>query len=234
MIYYYQQQENFTDPDLIRGSWTPFTWVEKYNYFFNGPFNRSEVALTFDDGPDPNFTPVILDKLAKYGVKATFFLLAENIEKWPEMARRIVTEGHIVGNHSYSHPKSTGLDMDEFKHEISKSDELLKFVSGYRPRFFRPPYGDINEEQLHWLTGQGIITIQWTVDTNDWRGLTGAEIAKTVQGAVYPGSIVLQHNADGVPLEGTVDALDLFIPQLQAKGVRFVTLPEMFGVPKDR
>jgi len=230
----FYQQSSIFHPHLVRGSWTPFSWVEKYHYLFNGPFNRAEVALTFDDGPDPNFTPAILDKLAKYGVKATFFLLGENAEKWPDMARRIVAEGHVIGNHTYSHPKSAGLSMEEFKHEIGKSDELLKTLAGYRPRFFRPPYGDINEEQLYWLTQQGVVTIQWSVDTNDWRGLSGEEIAKTVQAGVYPGSIVLQHNADGVPLQGTVDSLDLFIPQLQSKGVRFVTLSEMFGITKER
>jgi len=222
------------NPSLVRGSWTPFTWVEKYNYLFNGPFNRAEVALTFDDGPDPYFTPAILDKLAKYGVKATFFLLGENAEKWPDMARRIVAEGHIIGNHTYAHPKSTNLSLNDFKADFERAECVIEQLAHYKPKFFRPPYGAIDEEQLNWLTQQGVITIQWSVDTNDWQGLSGEEIAKIVVTDVYPGSIVLQHNADGVPLQGTVEALDLFIPQLQSKGVRFVTLPEMFRITKER
>ena len=228
------QQLTDVELNLFRGSWTPFAWVEKYLYVFNGSYDRAEVALTFDDGPDPYFTPAILEKLAQYGIKATFFLLGENAEKYPEMARQIVTEGHVVANHTYSHPKSSGISLEAFKHEIGSSDELLNILAGYRPRFFRPPYGDINEEQLAWLTSQGFVTVQWSVDTDDWRGLSGEEIATKVQGGVYPGSIVLQHNAEGVPLQGTIEALDLFIPQLQAKGVKFVTLPEMFGVSRER
>ena len=238
--YFYQQLVDFhnqmtqVERFLVRGSWTPFLWVEKYLYVFNGSYNKAEIALTFDDGPDPKFTPAILEKLAKYGVKATFFLLGENTEKWPDIAQRIVAEGHVVANHSYTHPKSSTISLADFQSEIGMSDELLNQLVGYRPRFFRPPYGDINEEQLAWLTSEGMITVQWSVDTNDWRGLAGAEIAKTVGANAYPGSIVLQHNADGVPLQGTVDSLDLFIPQLKDKGVRFVTLPEMFGTTKER
>lgn len=82
---------------LFRGSWTPFNWVEKYNYAFSGPYHKADVALTFDDGPDSTFTPAILDVLKKYGVKATFFLLGRNIKKYPELVERIAKEGHAIG-----------------------------------------------------------------------------------------------------------------------------------------
>lgn len=237
--YYYQQPVQFLPRntqtiDESRGSWTPFSWVEKYNYRFNGPENKAEIALTFDDGPDPDFTPTILEKLAKYNVLATFFLLGENAEKYPEIAKDIVAAGHIIGNHTYTHPKSTKLDLDSFKHEVGQADELLTTLSGYRPKFFRPPYGDIDAEKLEWLTKQELFTVQWNLDTDDWRGLSADVITQKVASGAYPGSIVLQHNAKGVPLQGTVDALDLFIPQMQAKGVRFVTLPEMFSTTKER
>jgi len=214
----------------FRGSWTPFDWVEKYSYAFSGPYNRAEVALTFDDGPDARFTPAILDALEKYDVKATFFLLGSNIEKYPDLVKRIAKEGHLIGNHTYSHPKLTDVSDETYHQEIEKTDALIQSLVGYKPRFFRPTYGAINENQVRWATEQGMMVIQWSIDTLDWKGFSGEKIAGTIGANVFPGSIVLQHNADGVPLQGTVDALDLFIPQFQKKGVRFVALTEMFGL----
>ena len=217
-----------------RGSWTPFSWVEKYHYAFSGPYYKAAIALTFDDGPDPVFTPQILDKLKKYGVKATFFLLGENIEKFPEIAKRIDAEGHVIGNHTYSHPNLTQVSDEEYRHQIQKTDEIIQNLVGYKPRFFRPTYGAINENQVQWATEQRMMVIQWSIDTLDWKGLSAEQITETVIANVLPGSIILQHNAPGVPLQGTVDALDQVIPQLQTKGAKFVTLPEMFGLTKER
>jgi len=216
--------------DKFRGSWTPFGWVEKYNYAFSGPFHKGEVALTFDDGPDLTFTPAILDKLKKHGVKATFFLLGSNIEKYPDLVKRMAMEGHLIGNHTYSHPKLTEVSDEVYHQEIERTDALIQSLVGYKPRFFRPTYGAINENQVKWATDQGMMVIQWSIDTLDWKGLSVEKIAQTVESGALPGSIVLQHNADGVPLEGSVGALDQFIPSLQKKGVRFVTLSEMFGL----
>jgi len=217
-----------------RGSWTPFPWVEKYNYAFSGPYNKGAVALTFDDGPDPVFTPAILDKLKKHGVKATFFLLGTNIEKFPELVKRIAAEGHVIGIHTYDHPNLTQVTKEEYTYQIGKSDGLIQSLVGYKPKFFRPPYGEIKEDQIKWATEQGMIVIQWSIDTLDWQGLSPEQITNTVIANVLPGSIILQHNAPGVDLQGTVDALDQLIPQLQNKGVNFVTLPEMFGTTKER
>jgi len=217
-----------------RGTWTPFAWVEKYNYAFSGPYNKAEIALTFDDGPDPVFTPQILDKLQKYGVKATFFLLGANIEKYPEIVKRIADEGHAIGNHTYSHPKLTEVSDEDYHYQIQKADELIQNLVGYKPKFFRPTYGAINESQVQWATEKGMMVVQWSIDTLDWKGLSAEEITQTVLTEILPGSIILQHNALGVPLQGSVDALDQIIPQLQGMGARFVTLPEMFGTTKER
>jgi peptidoglycan/xylan/chitin deacetylase (PgdA/CDA1 family) len=217
-----------------RGSWTPFTWVEKYNYAFSGPYNTPAVALTFDDGPDPVFTPLILDKLKKYGVKATFFLLGTNIEKFPEIVNQISVEGHLIGNHTYSHPRLTDITDEEYHYQIHKTDELIQQLVGYKPKFFRPPYGVIEESQLKWANEQGMMVTQWSIDTLDWQGLDAEKITQTVMANVLPGSIILQHNAPDVPLQGSVDALDQIIPQLQAKATRFVTLSEMFNTTLNR
>ena len=233
--YYKKIHQNISGyVNIFRGSWTPFNWVEKYNYAFNGPSDKGWLALTFDDGPDPDFTPAILDKLKKYDVKATFFLLGNNIEKYPEIAKRIAEEGHVIGNHTYSHPNLTQVSDEVYHDEIKKADELIKKYAGYYPRFFRPTYGAINENQVAWATNEKMMIIQWSVDTLDWEGKSAEEISRTVAGNALPGGIILQHNASGVPLQGSVEALDLIIPQMKNKGVTFVTLAEMFNKSANR
>ncbi|WP_020061978.1 peptidoglycan-N-acetylglucosamine deacetylase [Bacillus sp. 123MFChir2] len=218
----------------VRGSWTPFSWVEKYAYAFTGPYNKAEVALTFDDGPDLIYTPQVLNKLKKHGVKATFFLLGENAERYPEVVKRIVNEGHIIGNHTYNHPNLIKIDDKQYHEQMLKTEKILQNLTGYAPKFFRPPYGIINENQMKWATEQNFMIIQWSVDTLDWKGLNAKEITNKVLGNSFPGSILLQHTAPGGNLQGSVDALDHFIPNLISNGARFVTLPNMFHTSKQR
>lgn len=218
----------------FRGSWTPFSWVEKYAYAFSGPYNKAEIALTFDDGPDLVYTPQILNKLKNYGVKATFFLLGENAERYPNMVKRIVQEGHIVGNHTYNHPNLLKVSDEEYQNQIRKTEEILRKLIGYDPKFIRPPYGIITENQLRWATEQNFMIVQWSVDTLDWKGLSADKITDNVLGNAFPGSVLLQHSAPGGHLQGSVDALDRIVPELTAKGARFVTLPNMFHTSKQR
>ncbi|MGG0275857.1 peptidoglycan-N-acetylglucosamine deacetylase [Bacillus rhizoplanae] len=220
--------------EATRGSWTPFPWVEEYAYAFAGPYNKSEVALTFDDGPDLLYTPQVLDKLKKHSVKATFFLLGENAERYPEVVKRIVNEGHIVGNHTYNHPNLAKVSDEQYHEQILKTENILQKLIGYSPKLFRPPYGIINEDQVKWATEQNFMIIQWSVDTLDWKGLNAEIITNTVLGNTFPGSILLQHSAPGGKLQGSVNALDQFIPDLTSKGARFVTLPKMFNTSKQR
>ncbi|MEI2315855.1 peptidoglycan-N-acetylglucosamine deacetylase [Bacillus paramobilis] len=217
-----------------RGSWTPFFWVEKYAYAFSGPYNKAEVALTFDDGPDLEFTPKILDKLKQHNVKATFFLLGENAEKFPNVVKRIANEGHIIGNHTYSHPNLAKVNDAEYRNQIIKTEEILNRLAGYAPKFIRPPYGEILENQLKWATEQDFMIVQWSVDTVDWKGVSAETITNNVLGNSFPGSVILQHSTPGGRLQGSVDALDKIIPQLKTKGARFVTLPSMFQTSKER
>lgn len=211
---------------FIRGSWTPFSWVESYSYLFSGPFNKPEIALTFDDGPDEIYTPQVLDQLRIYGAKGTFFVTGENVQQYPDMARRIVAEGHEIAIHSYDHPDFSTLTLPEFQNQILTSEEVIESVVGVKPRLIRPPYGIITEEQLKWTTEANYVVVQWSIDTLDWQGLSAEEITNTVVSNAFPGSIVLQHSAYS-PLQGSVAALGIFIPQLQSRGVRFVTLSKM-------
>ncbi|EEM17380.1 polysaccharide deacetylase family protein [Bacillus pseudomycoides] len=246
-VFYYQNYLSVT-PDLLnaglknevqgaeedRGSWTPFSWVEKYAYAFSGPYNKAEVALTFDDGPDFVFTPQILDKLKNYGVKATFFLLGENAERYPDVVKRIANEGHTVGNHTYNHPNLVKVSDEEYRNQIVRTEEILQKLIGYAPKFIRPPYGEIREKQLEWATEQNFMTVQWSVDTVDWKGVSAEQVTNTVLGNAFPGSVILQHSTPGGHLQGSVDALDRIITELKAKGSRFVTLPNMFHTSKQR
>ena len=218
----------------FRGAWTPLSWVEDYHFAYSGPFSKAQVALTFDDGPDEVFTPQILDVLRRHGVKATFFLLGENMLKYPELTQQIANEGHIIGNHTFSHPKLTEIGDERYHKEIEDAEDLIKLLVGYKPRYFRPTYGAINESQVAWASRRGMMVVQWSIDTDDWRGKSASEVMNTVMKNLLPGSIILQHNADGVPLQGSVDALDGMIDALHKAGAGLVTLEEMFGLSRNR
>ena len=201
-----------------RGSWTPFSWVEKYAYAFSGPYNKAEVALTFDDGPDLEFTPKILDKLKQHNVKATFSYLVKTQKSFRNVVKRIANEGHVIGNHTYSHPNLAKVNDAEYRNQIIKTEEILNRLAGYAPKFIRPPYGEILEDQLKWATEKNFMIVQWSVDTVDWKGVSAETITNNVLGNSFPGSVILQHSTPGGHLQGSVDALDKIIPQLKRKG----------------
>lgn len=208
----------------------------KYPSWFviSGPGDRREVALTFDDAPDDVFTPMVLDVLKREGVKATFFCVGNRIEKHPDVMRRIVAEGHVVGNHSYSHANLPKLSDEKFREEIRKTDELIRKFTGYTPSFVRAPYGNITEEQIKWLASQKRKIVGWNVDSLDWKSLSRDEVATNILAHVKPGAIILQHSAGGVgeDLTGTVEALPEVIRKLRADGVEFVTVARMLGIPQ--
>jgi peptidoglycan/xylan/chitin deacetylase (PgdA/CDA1 family) len=208
----------------------------KYSSTFvlQGSGNKREVALTFDDAPDDVFTPRVLDVLKREGVKATFFCVGNRIEKHPDVMRRIVAEGHVVGNHSYSHANLPKLSDEKFREEIRKTDELIRKFTGYTPSFVRPPYGNITEEQIKWLASQKRKIVGWNVDSLDWKSLSRDEVATNILAHVKPGAIILQHSAGGTgeDLTGTVEALPEVIRKLRADGVEFVTVARLLGIPK--
>ncbi|KIL39885.1 chitooligosaccharide deacetylase [Gordoniibacillus kamchatkensis] len=219
----------------------PLTLAElhqKYRstFLFNGPSSKRQVALTFDDVPDTKFTPQVLDVLKKYGVKATFFAMGSRAAAHPEIVKRIVQEGHVIGNHTYSHPNLPKVSDDVFHNEVLGTERILADLAGYSPRLFRPPYGNINEGQIQWLASQHFYITNWNVDSLDWEGLNAKQVMSNVLGHVGAGSVVLQHGAGGTgeDLTGTVQALPRIIESLQSKGIRLVTLPELFDIPKSK
>ncbi|GAA3403157.1 polysaccharide deacetylase family protein [Paenibacillus hodogayensis] len=202
----------------------------------SGASQERGVALTFDDGPDERFTPQVLDVLKEHGVKATFFLLGKKAEAHPNIVKRIVREGHTIGNHSYGHPLFTKITVDRFAGEIEQSEEVLNRLAGYRPKLLRPPYGEINEEQLRWANSRGYVIVNWNVDSLDWKNLGEQQVTGNILGHTKAGSIVLQHSAGGSSqdLSGTVKALPGIITKLKSQGYHLVTVPELLHLSKDK
>lgn len=189
------------------------------------------VALTFDDGPDKTYTPAVLDILSKKGVKATFFLIGERIKEEPEMVKRIVRDGHLIGNHTYSHPRLLK-EGPGLRDELSRTESALKPFGVTTNTLFRPPYGAANPSLVVEASNLGYRLALWSVDSLDWRGLSSAEVVRNIVNFVTPGAVILQHSAGGPgeDLSGSVAALPGIIDNLQAKGYRFVTLAEMFDL----
>lgn len=213
------------------------SWVKLHKQFpnaflTNGPRNAKRIALTFDDAPDPRFTPAILDVLAKYDVCATFFVVGARAAKNPSIVKRIHNEGHIIGNHSYDHAVFSMLTLMNYQKQIWSTDAIIKNIVGYSPHFIRPPYGELLPQQVKWSKQAGFTIVNWDVDSIDWKNNpSSASILQNIKKTLQPGSIVLQHAGGGIgqDLSGTINALPKLIQLLRSKGYELVTLPELIG-----
>lgn len=202
----------------------------------NSPFHDEKyIALTFDDGPHKAFTAQILDILAEYNVKATFFIVGKNCEKYPELVARELDEGHEVGNHTYSHLDISKLDEGELVRELLGVEDILQELRGYRPKLFRPPGGSYNVSIDRIAARLNYTAVLWNVDTHDWKCPPVADIAKEILNKVKPGFIILMHDYV-VGKSGTPAALRIILPRLLALGYRFVTVSELIslsGTPEE-
>lgn len=200
----------------------------------SGPHSQTrQIALTFDDVPDPRYTPYVLDVLKKHNIKATFFIVGSRARKHPDLVRRIVKEGHVVGNHSFNHPNFAKLSSSQFSQQILRSERIIQGITGLRPKLIRPPYGEITEPQLRWARSSRYKIVNWNVDSMDWKGLSPRQIRNNVVPHTGPGSIILMHAGGGTTtdLHGTIRVLPSMISELEGKGYSFVTLPELLHVP---
>ncbi|CAN7515356.1 polysaccharide deacetylase family protein [Paenibacillus sp. LjRoot56] len=212
--------------------------VVKYpdTFKLRGSSQEKKVALTFDDGPDTRFTPKVLDALKANQVKATFFVLGAMANTHPDVIKRIANEGHVIGNHSYSHENLPKLSVDKFQNQIESTETILQNLIGYAPRLIRPPYGAINEEQVKWIANHHYLIVNWNVDSLDWKSLNSDQVLHNIMQQTKPGSIILQHSggADSQDLSGTVQAIGPLIAKLKAAGYTFVTVPELLHVTKSK
>jgi peptidoglycan/xylan/chitin deacetylase (PgdA/CDA1 family) len=190
------------------------------------------VALTFDDGPDAQYTPVVLDILSAYAVKATFFCIGEQAQWHPAVLRRIDAEGHLVGNHTWNHPYLTRLSRAEVQQQVTAAGAEIERLIGKRPLLFRPPYGDRNQAVSDEIAALGYQMVMWDVDSQDFLGRTGPQIASRILSQVSPGAIILQHCAGiGDRCKASAEALPYVIETLRAMGYRLTTVAEATSTP---
>ncbi len=197
--------------------------------FNSGPSEVKKIALTFDDGPDNVFTPQMLDILKENDVNATFFIMGKRAEDFPAIFKRMVDEGHLIANHSWSHPNFMKLSNEKIKEELTKTNNLIKEYSGEGSKLFRSPYGSIDPERVKLIGEMGYKIIAWNVDSLDWKGLSAEEVSTNILENTTNGSIILQHSAGGKgeDLSGSVKALAKIIDVLRKDGFEFVTVDEL-------
>lgn len=179
-----------------------------------------QVALTFDDGPHEVFTPMLLDGLKERGVKATFFLMGENIEGKEEIVKRMEEEGHLIGSHSYKHQQMTKQTEKIVLESIEKNSELIASITGEYPVYLRPPYGDWNDTLENDVD---MTTVFWTVDSLDWKYQNADKTLKKILKDTEDGDIILMHDIFQTSVEAALKVIDT----LEGEGYTFVTIDEM-------
>ncbi|MEU4114243.1 polysaccharide deacetylase family protein [Kitasatospora sp. NPDC028055] len=181
------------------------------------------VYLTFDDGPSPAYTPRILSILDRYGVRATFFELGENVAAHPSLTAQVARQGHSVQNHSWSHPDLRRLSGSSFNAQVGDTDRAIRARAGHTPTCLRPPYGAVNGTVRSRAAALGKQVVLWSVDPADWSRPGAAAIRSRVLDNVRPGSVILLHDGGGDRSQ-TAAALPTILSTLKARGYRFATL----------
>lgn len=198
-------------------------------FYREGSPQEKKVALTFDDGPDTVYTPQIMDILKQYKIKATFFLIGNRAQLFPDIVKRMAKEGHIIGNHTMNHANIAKLDKQKTYLEIKQGEDALSKIIGYRTYLFRSPYGSLSAEQVKEIGGYNYKIIAWNVDSLDWKSLSAEQVQYNVLENAKKGSIILQHSSGSAEedLTGSVAALPEIIKILKKEGYEFVTIPEL-------
>lgn len=205
-------------------------YLKKYNSYYIGDCEEKVIYLTFDAGFENGYTPSILDTLKKHDVKVTFFLVGNYIEKNKDLVKRMVEEGHMVGNHTYNHPDMCKIsDMESFKKEINSLEELYKETIGQEmPKYYRPPQGKFNEKNLNHANELGYKTIFWSLAYVDWyvnKQPTKEYAFEKLIPRIHPGAVVLLHSTSKTNCE----ILDELLTKWETKGYTFNSLNELVG-----
>ena len=192
-----------------------------------------QIALTFDDGPNGEYTLQILEILKQHNVKAAFFFPAKNIERQPEIALLVKEQGHTIGNHTYDHPHLNLLTEGYVLSQIEKSEKIFKEILHIKPRYFRPPYGEYNQTVEGIINKKGYKLVLWDMEcySMDWLEQPPEKIAEISTAKARDGSIILLHDGrnvkENVPRNNTIEALKQIIPVLKQKGFDIVTLDQI-------
>jgi peptidoglycan/xylan/chitin deacetylase (PgdA/CDA1 family) len=196
-----------------------------------GAPNEKAVALTFDDGPSPVYTPQVMALLKKYQARGTFFVMGHRVEQYPGLVQALVKAGHEVGNHSFSHPRLTKTGQLSREQELERTAVDLDLLGCPRSqRLFRPPYSAYDDRLKAYLANTRRCLVLWSLDSGDWRGLAAPAIIENVLSRVRNGAIIIFHDSDEnaqADRHPTVEALRTILPTLKAAGYRMVTVSEL-------
>jgi peptidoglycan-N-acetylglucosamine deacetylase len=199
---------------------------EPVPFLQKGPETGTEIALTFDDGPVPGVTERILDTLRAHDLRATFFLIGEKVGEAPDLARRILQEGHELGHHTYTHCKLTDFSNSVMEDELDRTDAIFMEILGRRAEWFRPPFGALRQDQARRVRDRGMRVALWSLDSEDWRGGPGETVTERILTHTHPGAIILCHD---VP--ATAESLDITLTRMrETQPYHAVTLTELFKV----
>ncbi len=214
---------NFTKPAVPKRSWYE-------NVVHRVPTTEKVVALTYDDGPHPVFTPQILDILDKYHVKATFFMIGSQMERYPEVVEEVLKRGHIITNHTYTHPRNIEADTaPQIIRELELCEQVIERMTGRRAYLFRPPRGSVDSTVFAIAQEEGYQTILWTVCADHHDTPTPELMAERVVKLIKPGGIILAHDGTFPSRWKDVQATSLIIESLMKQGYQFLTLPELLA-----
>lgn len=194
-----------------------------------GLTNLQAVAMTFDDGPHPGNTPRLLTMLKKRNIVATFYVIGALVRAYPDIVRRMVDEGHEIGNHTYRHPNLAGLGDDRLFDEIDRTQDAVDKIIKAAPPTMRPPYGALTARQRTMLhSRRDLPTVLWSVDTSDWRRPGSAVVTQRILTRAHNGAIILAHDIH----KPTIDAMPAAFDGLLARGFQFKTMSEILGQAK--
>ena len=189
--------------------------------------NLPYIAMTFDDGPHPQNTPRLLNMLRERNIKATFYVTGRNVKLYPQLTRRIVAEGHEIGNHTWGHPNLQKMGNAQVRSELDRTRDIIVATTGVQPRTMRPPYGALSQSQRAWIfKDYGYPTILWSVDPEDWKKPGPSVVTSRIVNNTRNGGIVLAHDLH----KSTIDAMPGSLDGLLRKGFKFVTVSQLLAL----
>jgi peptidoglycan-N-acetylglucosamine deacetylase len=194
------------------------------------PTSQRAVAITFDDGPNPVYTPQVLEIFSEAKGKATFFMIGEEMRNHPEVVKQVAAAGHEIGNHTFTHPKLSQLNTAECLAEIEQTEKLIEELAGRKPVVFRPPYLDYNQDTLSLLQQKGYPTIgALNLEAQDWEQPGVGHIVQKSREAVKDGGILIFHDGYGDRSQ-TIEAVRILVSELTSQGYQLVTVSELLAL----
>ena len=205
-----------------------------YGRTFTGlPKGSKKLALTYDDGPNDPHTMRLLEVLERHQVRATFFMIGQFVRQRPEIARAVASAGHVIGNHTFTHPNLIFSSLRQTRAELEQCERILSDVVGEHSRLFRPPFGGRRPGTLRIARSLGLEPVMWNVTGWDWKTTLPEYVERKVSAQIRGGNVILLHDGGhrgiGADRAHTVEATDRIINRYKAQGYEFVTVPEMMG-----